>query len=61
MKRILALTASLLLVAAPALAQEPPNSVPPQGTVGIVVLLSDGTSYLPVGTAVLASIECGPR
>ena len=56
MKRVLVLLAALTLMAAPAVAQ---TTVPPEGTVVIVVGLSDGVTVLPVTSGVLPLV-CAP-
>jgi hypothetical protein len=57
---LLALLAVVAIVTAPVVAQ-PPGSVPPQGTIAVAVVMSDGTTYLPVSAQIVAGIECGPR
>lgn len=56
MRLALALVAALLLLAVPATAQAP---VPPEGTVVIVVGVSDGLTVLPVASGTLP-LSCVP-
>lgn len=49
-RRALALATALVLLALPATAQAP---VPPEGTLTILALVSDGTTLLPVAQGVL--------
>ncbi len=58
MTRILAILVALLVIAAPVVAATPEQ--PPAGTVMVVVLTSDGMTWLPYGSATIPPTECAP-
>lgn len=60
MTRIAAVLAALLLLATPALAATPTATIPPAGSVVVVVLQSDGLALLPFGTGIVPPLACAP-
>lgn len=61
MKKVIAIAAALLLVAAPVIAQGSPE-MPPAGTVVVVAGISDGVTFIPLdGAIVVPPLACDPN